>query len=275
MMLTHSNSFFFIIIFRCNNLNFARRDHCNKCHRPRHGTEISPRRRHPGPPPPRRFPGMDFSSRRASNGYRSPPRVGRSYGVDLPTERDRREGRFADRHIRRDQPGYVDDGFDQRRKFDRREPPSSYAPRESIRGNLYHDRKGYERRIPSPPLQPIHPPPSVGPGRWARDRYRSRSPILIRDELPIKDYHRGSYPEPERNERQELLPSSALTQSPRAASGRWARERSRSPMRNELPLPPIKDYNNRGSRDAYMNQGRDDDDDDRHGFARGRDGGGY
>lgn len=253
MFIQHFDLIFsFLSFIRCNNLNFARRDHCNNCHRPRRGNELSPRRGHPGPPPPlRRFSGMDPSPRRASNGYRLPPRIGRNYGVYLPTERDRREDRFADRHIRRDQPGYLNDGFDQRNRFDRREAPINYPPRETNRDNLYHDRKEYERRIPSPPLPSNHPPQL--PVRWARDR--SRSPILIRDELPLKDYRRGSYPEHGRNERQDPLPLSALPESPRAVPGRWARERSRSPLRNELP-PPMKEYQNRGRGDSFMNRGR-------------------
>ncbi|CAM8945452.1 unnamed protein product [Rhodiola kirilowii] len=282
----------------CNNLNFARRDHCNNCHRPRRGTELSPRRGHPGPPPPlRRFSGMDQSPRRATNGYRSPPQMGRNYGVDLLLERDRRVDRFADRHIRRDQPGYLDDGFDGRGRFDRRDPPMGYAAhREHIRDSLYNDRKGYERRLPSPPLPSLHPPPPVAPGRWARDR--SRSPILLRDELPLKDYRRGSYLEHVRNERRDPLALSTLPQSPRAASGRWARDRSQSPLRNERrdPLPlttlpqsprvssgrwarerslsPLRNELPHRGEGAYMNRGRDDgmargERDDMRGMARG------
>uniref|UniRef100_A0A7N0U0K9 Uncharacterized protein n=1 Tax=Kalanchoe fedtschenkoi TaxID=63787 RepID=A0A7N0U0K9_KALFE len=207
---------------------------------------------------------MDQSPRRtATNGYRSPPRLARNYGVDHPLERDRREDKFADRHIRRDQPGYLDDGFDQRSRFDRREPPMGYAPRELIRDNLYNDRKGYERRLASPPLSSLHPPSSVAPGRWVRDR--SRSPIIVRDELPLKDYRRSSYMERGRNERRDPLPLSTVPHSPPVASGRWARERSRSPLRSELPPP--KDYR----RDAYVDRGRDGRHGHGHGLARGRD----
>ncbi|KAK1582291.1 hypothetical protein Q3G72_013679 [Acer saccharum] len=194
----------------CGNLNFARREYCNNCkrHRPASGGS-SPRRGYPGPPPPppppppRRFPGppLDLSPRRAMNGYRSPPR---SWGRDGPREFGagglppaRHEGRFSDHMRRGDRPHFAEDDYRGRNKP---MPPMDWGHRERGRDTFFNERKGYERRPPSPP-----PVPSVPPhhGRWGRDvRERSRSPI--RGAPPPKDYRRDMYMERGRDDRRGM-----------------------------------------------------------------------
>ncbi|KAL3535735.1 hypothetical protein ACH5RR_004196 [Cinchona calisaya] len=165
----------------CNNLNFARREVCNNCKRPRYAPARSPPRRgYPAPPPPpRRFPGppSDRSPGRIMNGYRSPPR---GWGRDEPRDFRaggppfrRHEGRFPDPPLRRDRPDYAEDDYRERNRFDRA-LPLDWAHRDRARDNLFNERKGYdERRPPSPPLSALPPR-----GQWARDiRERSRSPL--------------------------------------------------------------------------------------------------
>ncbi|CAO2838600.1 unnamed protein product [Amaranthus hypochondriacus] len=190
----------------CGNLNFARREFCNNCKRPRYGAAGSPRRGHGGPPPPmgppRRFPGhlMERSPGRFGNGYRSPPRGWprdgpRDFGPGGPPP-PRHEGRFADHHLRRDRPDYPDEDFRDRGKFDR-PPPPEWGPRDHGR-DIFLDRKGYDRRPPSP-LGSLAPPPR---GRWAdRDaRERSRSPPM-RGGPPPKEFRRDPFMERGRDDR--------------------------------------------------------------------------
>ncbi|XP_059318559.1 uncharacterized protein LOC132068837 isoform X1 [Lycium ferocissimum] len=176
----------------CNNLNFARREYCNKCKRPRYTSAGSPRRGYPGPPPPRRFPGppINRSPGRFANGYRSPPR---GWARDDPRDfraggpHARYEGRFAGPPIRRDRPDFADADFRDRNRFER--PPAlDWGHRDRGRESYLSERKGYERRTPSPP----HPPVLSPRGEWDRDiRERSRSPV--RGGPPPKDYRRDLY----------------------------------------------------------------------------------
>ncbi|XP_023515884.1 uncharacterized protein LOC111779923 isoform X1 [Cucurbita pepo subsp. pepo] len=236
----------------CDNLNFARREFCNNCNRPRTGAGGSPRRGgYVGPPslhsPPRRFAAhpIERSPGRTLNECRSPPR---GWARDGPREiaagglaPPRYESRYSDHHLRRDRVDYLEDSFRGRSKFDRL-PPSDWSLRDNGRDDFINERKGFERRPLSPkgferrPLspkgferRPLSPPPlSLLPqrGRWARDvRERSRSPIRGPVRSPL-----------------------------------------RVPLRSPLSggLPP-KDYR----RDVYVERERDD----RRGLGRDRDGG--
>ncbi|OIW15980.1 hypothetical protein TanjilG_04515 [Lupinus angustifolius] len=193
---------------RCGNLNFARRDQCNKCNRSRPAPGGSPRRAYPGPPPlrtpHRRFPG---SPERAVIGYRSPPR---GLGRDGPREYGsaalpplRHEDRFADPHLHRDRIGYLEDAYRGRNKFDRPPPPVDWDSRDRGRDVFSNERKGFERR-PLSPLAPLLPslPPHHG-GRWTQDvRERSRSPI--RGGPPPKDHRRDVFVNRGRDDRRAL-----------------------------------------------------------------------
>ncbi|KAG6589926.1 Zinc finger Ran-binding domain-containing protein 2, partial [Cucurbita argyrosperma subsp. sororia] len=236
----------------CDNLNFARREFCNNCNRPRTGAGGSPRRGgYVGPQslhsPPRRFAAhpIERSPGRTVNEYRSPPR---GWARDGPREiaagglaPPRYESRYSDHHLRRDRVDYLEDSFRGRSKFDRL-PPSDWSLRDNGRDDFINERKGFERRPLSPkgferrPLspkgferRPLSPPPlSLLPqrGRWARDvRERSRSPIRGPVRSPL-----------------------------------------RVPLRSPLSggLPP-KDYR----RDVFVERERDD----RRGLGRDRDGG--
>ncbi|XP_055810570.1 uncharacterized protein LOC129880519 isoform X1 [Solanum dulcamara] len=177
----------------CNNLNFARRENCNKCKRPRYAPPGSPRRGYPSPPPHHRIPGppINRSPGRFVNGYRSPPHGWarddpRDFRAGVP--HSRYEGRFADPPIRRDRPDFADADCRDRSRFER--PPAlDWGHRERGRESYYlSERKGYERRTPSP----LHPPVLPPHGQWPRDiRERSRSPV--RGGPPPKDYGRDIY----------------------------------------------------------------------------------
>ncbi|KAJ8540788.1 hypothetical protein K7X08_000808 [Anisodus acutangulus] len=174
----------------CNNLNFARREYCNKCKRPRYSPPGSPRRGYPGPPLPRHIPGpINRSPGRFANGYRSPPRGcarddPRDFRAGVP--HSRYEGRFADPLIRRDRPDFADANCRDRSRFER--PPAlDWGHRGRGKESYLSERKGYERRIPSPPHPPVLPPR----GQWDRDiRERSRSPVRGG---PPKDYRCDLY----------------------------------------------------------------------------------
>ncbi|XP_038880195.1 uncharacterized protein LOC120071861 isoform X3 [Benincasa hispida] len=208
----------------CDNLNFARREFCNNCNRPRNGASGSPRRGYVGPPslhsPPRRFAAhpIERSPGRTLNEYRSPPR---SWARDGPREiaagglaPPRYESRYSD-HLRRDRVDYLDDSFRGRSKFDRPLPSADWALRDNGRDDFISERKGFERRPPSPPPLSLLPQR----GRWARDvRERSRSPIRgpvrsplrvplrspLSSGLPPKDFRRDVFVERERDDRRGL-----------------------------------------------------------------------
>ncbi|CAN0901554.1 TATA-binding protein-associated factor 2N [Linum grandiflorum] len=184
----------------CMNLNFARREVCNKCKKPRASQTWGspPRRGYPGPPPPPhalpRRPPMDVSPGRNMNGYRSPlsppPRVWprespRDFGPP-----PRHGGRYPDHDMRRERPDYPEDDYRGRSKFDRPIPaPVEWGHRGGRgRDGFFDERRGFERRLASPPLPP---PQMTPPRRWGRElRERSRSPIRGRGGPPPKDFRR-------------------------------------------------------------------------------------
>ncbi|GAA0157820.1 RNA metabolism protein [Lithospermum erythrorhizon] len=189
----------------CGNLNFARRESCNNCKRPRHSPAGIPRRGYPGSPPPgpRRMPGplRDSGPGRMMGDYRSPPR---GWARDGPRDfrsghpfYPRREGRFPDPPMRerRDFPG---DDFRGRDRLERPMPPD-WGHRNQERDNFFRERNSYDRR----PLSPL-PPAALPPrGHWDRGiRERSRSPL--RGEVPPKDHHRDMYMERGRDDRHEI-----------------------------------------------------------------------
>lgn len=77
-----------------------------------------------------------------------------------------------------------------------------WGHRDRGRDNFFNDRKGFERRLPSPPPPP--PPPGLPQrGRWGRDvRERSRSPI--RGGPLVKEYRRDMYMERGRDDRRGM-----------------------------------------------------------------------
>lgn len=163
--------------YRCGNLNFARRESCNKCkkHRYAPANSLPPPRL---PPPP-----MNFSPRRDFNGYRSPPR---GWPRDHPPPRHDHPT-WRDRDRERDRLHY------------------SNPPSRRIASDWAHTeplpKPHYDRRPPLSPPPPPHPPPRGG--RWGRfSRERSRSPPLrdgppppMRGDgpPPHRDYRRDSY----------------------------------------------------------------------------------
>ncbi|CAI0628813.1 unnamed protein product [Linum tenue] len=193
----------------CTNLNFARRDVCNNCKKPRYaqpwGSRSPPRRGYPGPPPPHAVggprrphgPPLDLSPPgRAMNIYRSPPPPRGGWGRGSPRDFGpggpphlRHGGRFSDP---RERPDYPDDDYRGRSKFDHRPmPPVEWGHRERGRDGFFNERRGgFDRRPAAAPL-PI--PPQRG-GRWGRDvRERSRSPPMRGGPPPSRDFRRDMF----------------------------------------------------------------------------------
>ncbi|KAF8407069.1 hypothetical protein HHK36_006194 [Tetracentron sinense] len=211
----------------CRNLNFARREYCNKCDTFRFAPGETPRGNYPPSPPLHaplpRFSGppMERSPDRSMNGYRPPPR---GWGRVSPREFEggppppRHGGRSPDHYMQRERLDYdEEEDYIGRNKFDRRGRESCF---------FFHERRGYEGRNERGPPSSPPPPPR---GRWSHDvRDRSLSPMMGR---PLsKDYCWDSYMDREQDHDAE--------------------ERSQSPMRGG---PPPKDYH----RDSYMDKGRD------------------
>ncbi|XP_042041749.1 RNA-binding protein EWS [Salvia splendens] len=192
----------------CKNLNFARREHCNNCNRPRYASSGSPRRGgYLGPPfPPRdRVPPalLDHSPVRNMNGgYRSPPRGwprdDRDFRASGPPGRN--EVRLPDPLMRGERPNFLED--DPRDRFGYYDgPPLPEWGHRDHRGrdNFFHERRGgYGGRFLSPP-----PASAVPPRGWVSHiRDRSRSPA--RGGPPAKDYHRDMHMNRRRDGRRPL-----------------------------------------------------------------------
>ncbi|RAL51080.1 hypothetical protein DM860_005436 [Cuscuta australis] len=208
----------------CDNLNFARREYCNNCKRPRYASAGSPRRGHPPPPlPPISRPlhvplGDRSPPGRLMNGggYRSPPPRGWERGEDsrdiragiLPPPPSRYESsRFHEHNppLRsRDRLDFPEDDYRDSRgsRFDRPLPLDWGTHRDRGRESCLSERRVYERRLPSPP--PL--PPRGRSGHWqSREiRERSRSPLVMRDRAPPppqKDYRRPMFVDRGRDDR--------------------------------------------------------------------------
>ncbi|KAK9102720.1 hypothetical protein Sjap_019974 [Stephania japonica] len=183
----------------CGNLNFARRDFCNNCDKPRSRPGDSPRN-FPRPPPPRfSSPPISRSLDRGMNGFRSPPPLPLPWGRDGPRDitppHPRPGGRLPDYHPRRERPVLrEEDDFGERGRFDRAMMPQ-WVTRD--RGRVsFSARRGFgirnELRPMTPP--PLAPPPLPPRAQWARDiRERSRSPIRNGRTPPSKDRHRDLF----------------------------------------------------------------------------------
>lgn len=177
-------------IFSCGNLNFARRTYCNNCSKYRYGPEFhgdsrSPQRGYFNSPPPRGSPPrilgptIDRGLRRDLVRYGSPSRGWdmdglRDFSAGSPTAG--RGGRFVD-HMRRERTDYRNElDYRGRGKFDLA-VLDEWDRRDRMRDGFIPERRGYDRRPPSP-----H-------GRWGHDsRERSRSPMGNR---PLKSSFMG------------------------------------------------------------------------------------
>nr|ABR16767.1 unknown [Picea sitchensis] len=199
----------------CGNINFAKRQQCNSCNKPRrnmapfgmgiggHEAGVQVPRSHPrfmGGPPMGRGMGRGRSGfgrppapwgRGGPGAFDriSPPRPGEQSPPDFRPVRDTR-----DRHDYEDRFDYRgrvrDDSF---APVDR---PPMMGHRDGIREDRYHDRRGdhdvrTDRYPPSPPLH----------GRWGKDsRERSRSPLRTAS----RDYHRDPHLDRLRDDRRDM-----------------------------------------------------------------------
>ncbi|KAL3623823.1 hypothetical protein CASFOL_032639 [Castilleja foliolosa] len=173
----------------CKNLNFARRDHCNNCRKPRYGS--SPRRGYPGPPfPPRhRVPPIPLPhspGRSIMNGgyNRSPPRAWPRDFRAAAGPPARREARFTDLPLAMhgDRQDFPDDDHPIRDRYRYNNRPHvlpewNHRERDGTDNYLNNERRGFGRRVLSPPAP-----------RGYRTRDRSRSPIRGGDVGEPKEY---------------------------------------------------------------------------------------
>ncbi|XP_047308754.1 uncharacterized protein LOC124912232 [Impatiens glandulifera] len=181
----------------CNNLNFARREQCNKCKIPRYPPprgRSPPRRGYPGPPSPRHQTGrpLNRSPVRPLIGHRSPVRPLIGHRSPRPSLRDQpprdlligghppshghETPRFHDHQLRRDRLDFREDEHRERNKLDR-----------SITSD-------WARREASSPTR----------DKWTHHDTRQRSRSPNRGGLPIKDgdhHRRDLYVERRREDR--------------------------------------------------------------------------